>query len=71
MKCPECGNEMERGFLEGKDTASRTQRDTMAIWYPEDEKGKFFKKGLVHLGLKAEGYYCKECMKVVAIFEER
>ena len=62
---------MERGFLEVKDTASLTQRDTMAIWYPEDEKGKFFKKGLVHLGLKAEGYYCKECMKVVAIFEER
>ena len=42
MKCPECGNEMERGFLEVKDTASLTQRDTMAIWYPEDEKGKFF-----------------------------
>ena len=71
MKCPECGNEMERGFLEVNDTASLTQRDTMAIWYTEDEKGKFFKKGLVHLGLKAEGYYCKECMKVVAIFEER
>ena len=71
MKCPECGNEMRRGFLEVKDTASLTQRDTMVIWYPEEEKGKFFKKDVVHLWLKAEGYYCDECMKVIAVFNER
>ncbi len=71
MKCPECGNEMIRGFVEVKDTASLTQRDTMVTWYPEEEQGKLFKKNRIYLSLKAEGYYCDECMKVIAILEER
>ena len=33
--------------------------------------GNECKKGYVKLHIKAEGYYCDECMKVFAVFEER
>ena len=68
MKCSECGNECKKGFIEIKDAGSLTQSLTMATWYPEESKGK---KGSVKLQLKAEGYYCDECMKVYSVFEEK
>ena len=71
MKCPECGNECKKRFIEAKDTGSLTQSLTMATWYPEEDKGKIIKKDYVKLSLKAEGYYCDECMKVYAVFEEK
>ena len=71
MKCPECGNKMREGFVEVKEAGSLTQRDTMVTWYPEEERGKMFKKDGVSLWLKADGYYCDQCMKVIAIFDER
>ena len=45
MRCPECGNECKKRFVEIKDA--------------------------VKLQIKAEGYYCEECMKVFAVFEEK
>jgi len=71
MKCPECGNECKKGFIEIKDAGSLTQALTMATWYPEDNKGKRIKKDGVSLQIKAEAYYCDECMKVYGIFEEK
>lgn len=71
MKCPECGNNCEKGFVEIKDAGSLTQALTMATWYPEENKGKKIKKDGVSLQIKAEAYYCDECMKVFAIFEEK
>lgn len=71
MKCPECGNECKKGFIEVKDAGSLTQSLAMATWYPEENKGKIIKKDFVKLSLKAEGYYCDECMKVYAVFEEK
>ena len=71
MKCPECGNECKKGFIEIKDAGRLTQSLTMATWYPEESKGKIGKKGSVKLQLKAEGYYCDECMKVYSVFEEK
>ena len=73
MRCPECGNEMKKGIVEVKDVGSILQLSTMATWYPEDEKKKKvgFRKNAVNLALSAEGYYCDECMKVFAVFEER
>ena len=71
MKCPECGNECKKGYVEAKDAGSLTQSLTMVTWYPEAERGKMLKKGNVTLRLKAEGYYCDECMKVYAAFEEK
>ena len=71
MKCPECDNEMKKGIVEAKDTGSITQFFELVSWYPEEYKDKMIKKNMVNLRLKAEGYYCDECMKVYAIFEEK
>jgi hypothetical protein len=71
MKCPECGNELKKGVIEAKDTGSITQMFTMLNWYPVECKGKLVKKDAINLRLKADGYYCDECMKVYAAFEEK
>ena len=71
MNCPECGNECKKGFIEIQDAGSFTQALTMATWYPEENKGKIFRKGSIQLRLKAEGYHCDECMKVYSVFEEK
>ena len=63
MNCPECGKECRKGFIEAKEIGSITQFFTSVIWYPEDET--------VHLSLHGEGYYCDECMKVFAAFDEK
>jgi hypothetical protein len=70
MKCPECGNELKKGVVEATNTSSLLTF-TMVSWYPEEYNGKFVKKDAVHLKLKADGYYCDECMKVYATFEEK
>ena len=57
MKCPECGKECRKGFIEAKEIGSITQFFTSVIWYPED--------------LHGEGWYCDECMKVFAAFAEK
>jgi hypothetical protein len=71
VKCPECGNELKKGVVETKNAGSLTQSLTMVSWYPEESKRKLMKKDTVNLRLKADGYYCDECMKVYAIFEEK
>ncbi len=50
---------------------SLTQLTTLLSWCPDDQKGKFIKKGVVNLKLHGEGYYCDECMKVFAVFQEK
>lgn len=69
MKCTECVNEMKKGIVEVRDGHLLPQ--AVVSWCPEEEKGKFIRKHAISLNLKAEGYYCDECMKVIAIFEER
>lgn len=71
MNCPECGKEMKKGIVEAKDAGSITQSFTMMSWYPDKDKGKIIKKDTVNLRLRADGYYCDECMKVFAAFEEK
>jgi len=71
MKCPECGNECIKGFVEIKDAGSLTQALTMATWYPEENKAKKIKRDGIDLQIKADGYYCEECMKVYVVFEEK
>lgn len=71
MKCSECGNEMKKGIVEAKNAGSITNSLTLMSWYPEEYKGRMIKKHTVDFRLNAEGYYCDECMKVYAIFEER
>lgn len=69
MKCPECGNDMQKGIVEVRDGHLLSQ--VVVSWCPEDEKKKFIRKNAISLNLKADGYYCDECMKVIAIFNER
>ena len=71
MKCPECGNELKKGVIEAKEAGSLTQWLTMLTWHPEEYKGKLVKKNTINLRLKADGYYCDECMKVYAAVEEK
>lgn len=71
MKCPECGNELKKGVIEAKYAGSLSQSLTMLTWYPEEYKRKLVKKNIINLRLKTEGYYCDECMKVYAAFEEK
>ena len=71
MKCPECGNELKKGVIEAKDAGSLSQSLTMLTWYPEEYKSKLVKKNIINLRLKTDGYYCDECMKVYAAFEEK
>lgn len=70
MKCPECGAECKKGYVEVTNAGSLTQSLTMAVWHPQENKGKLIKKNFVSLRKKADGYYCEECMKVYAVFEE-
>lgn len=66
MYCPECGRECERGQVYGRMKHMYTVLD----WWPEEESNYPFYKEPVKLNLQGEGYYCKECMIVFAIFDE-
>ena len=54
MKCPECGKECRKGFIEAKEIGSITQFFTSVIWYPEDEKDKWIRNNTVHLSHPSE-----------------
>lgn len=41
------------------------------IWIPEKDSKKMIPKNTINLYGIAEGYYCNQCIKVVAIFEDR
>ncbi len=69
MNCPVCGNKMKKGTVEVID--GRLVSATALGWYPDEEKTKFIRKNAISLSLKGEGYYCDECMKVFAVFDER
>ena len=47
MKCPECGNECKKGFVEIRDAGSLLQSLTTATWFPEENKGKKIRKNLL------------------------
>ncbi len=71
MFCPKCGKETRKGNIEAHSIASLTQVWTQVVWHPEEYDNKLIKKEAVNLRLKADGYYCDECMMVFAAFEER
>lgn len=71
MQCPECGNEVKKGVVEVREVGSLTQFFTSAAWFSDEEHKKKFGRKSVNLRLNAEGYYCDECMKVFAVFEEK
>ena len=71
MKCPICNNEIKKGIVEVRNAGSFTNSLTMVNWYSDKEQNKNFGRKGVNLRLNAEGYYCDECMKVFAAFDEK
>lgn len=61
---------MKQGVVRVTTAGSFTNSEAMVTWYGEEDKNKILKKG-INLSLEAEGYYCEECMEVIACFEER
>lgn len=71
MNCPYCGKEMEKGEVQIGDSISALVRGGHAVWVPQKECKKILPKNTVNLKPTAEGYYCDQCVKVVAIFDDR
>lgn len=69
MKCPDCNKEMEFGGIRIMDGMLNILNQV--VWYPEAELDKFRKRNALELKLKADAYFCDECVKVVGIFEQR
>lgn len=68
--CPVCGTEMRSGTVKVQAVGSLFN-DAMASWFPDDDKDRWIQMNAVPLRLKGKGYYCDECMKVFAEFEEK
>lgn len=70
MKCPNCGKDMQKGIIKTQAVGSLLN-EAMISWFPDEDKGKWIQSNAVSLRLKGKGYYCDECMKVFAEFEEK
>lgn len=77
MKCPICGNELDKGIIEITDGSHLFNSSAFVTWYPNENEhnNKKFLKNLFRKGIslsrKAEAYYCDECMKIFACFDEK
>ena len=72
MKCPYCEEDMEKGEVQiGDIIDARLNTGGPVLWIPKDDCKKLLPKKTVSLIGRAEGYYCRECAKVVGIFTER
>lgn len=72
MNCPFCGNEMAEGEVQtGFGRNALINVGEVVTWVPRKECKKIIPKGTVSLKVNAVGYYCEQCAKAVAIFEER
>ncbi len=71
MKCPNCGEDMKKGYIEVRDTIINLGIGILVSWMPEDEKKKILRKNSVSLKTKGDGYYCEKCRKAVAVLDER
>lgn len=72
MKCPYCERDMEKGEVQiGDAFQALLKSGGPVLWVPQNDCKKFLPKKTVSLIGNAEGYYCEQCAKVVAIFDER
>ncbi len=71
MRCPICNKKMEKGKVEARNLGSITNALTTVIWFSEEQTQKKFMRKGTDLRINAEGYYCDECMKVIALFDEK
>lgn len=70
-ECPFCGGSLKKGKIEVIDTGSLINTNTLVNFVPEEENGKLFRKNVVSLRTKADGYYCDECVQFFGIYEQR
>mgnify|MGYP003311731553 CR=1 FL=1 len=68
--CPVCGNPMRKGIVKVQEIGG-IMNNVMVNWFPDADKDKLLQTNAITLRLKGEGYYCDECMKVFAEFEEK
>ena len=68
--CPICGNELRKGSVKVQTTGGLFNEVVMS-WNPDEDKDKWIKTNTVPLRLSGKAYYCDECMKVFAEFEEK
>ena len=72
MKCPYCEKEMKKGKVKVGDTIGNLFKVGELVTYiPDEECGKLLANNTINLDVNAEGYYCEDCKKVVAVFSER
>lgn len=69
-KCPVCGKEMRSGTVKVQAVGSLFN-DAMVSWIPDEDKDRWIQTNAIPLRLKGKGYYCDECMKVFAEFEQK
>ncbi|MBQ4537774.1 MAG: hypothetical protein II994_09205 [Lachnospiraceae bacterium] len=72
MKCPYCDCEMEKGEVQiGDIVEARLKTGGPVMWISENECKKLLPKETIRLEAKAEGYYCNQCEKAVAFFNQK
>lgn len=70
MKCPECGNECRKGVITFQHIERSLPFHTTMNWYADSKSIDDTKKEMANLYNQGDGFYCDECMKVYAVFEE-
>ena len=72
MKCPYCGNEMEKGEVQvGDILEAKWKSGGPVLWVSEEECKRILPKKTIRLNGVGDGYYCEKCAKAVAIFDEK
>lgn len=70
MKCPYCGEEMERGYIKsGRSIYWGKDELVDPIYYPNDIKINKFSLGDLFRGYSVEAYHCSSCKKIVVSYE--
>ena len=63
MKCPVCGNEMEKGYIQTGERMSWVRQKHKVSLFPKD--GEVMLGNNVFSGLAFEAFICKSCKKIV------
>ena len=70
-KCPFCNGELKQGIVEAMTVWSLLNTNTLVRFLEKEDENKIIKKSAIKLNIRGDGYYCEECMKVVAVFKEK
>lgn len=63
---------MQKGFVQSRTAGSLLNSGTVVNWYPESQREKhLIKKGRISLPIDAEAWYCWDCMKVIAVYQQK